>query len=107
MRTDGSRQRLLLANGISPSWSPGATHIAFIRGGDPWIANRNGTGAKRVVHEPAQQISVTWSPDGRWLVTGPIDRGDLVLVQANGASTNSLTRQPGFFNADPSWQRLR
>ncbi len=107
MRTDGSRQRLLLANGISPSWSPGATHIAFIRGGDPWIANRNGTGAKRVVHEPAQQISVTWSPDGRWLVTGPIDRGDLVLVQANGASTRPLTRQPVFFNADPSWQRIR
>jgi hypothetical protein len=49
---------------------------------------------------------VTWSPDGRWLVTGPIDRGDLVLVQANAASTTSLTRQPGFFNADPSWQRL-
>ena len=59
------------------------------------------------MHEPTQQISVTWSPDGRWLVTGPIDRGDLVLVQANGASTKSLTRQPGFFNADPSWQRLR
>jgi Tol biopolymer transport system component len=107
MRTDGTRQRLLLANGISPSWSPGATHIAFIRGGDPWIAKRNGTGAKRVVHEPAQQISVAWSPDGRWLVTGPIDRGDLVLVAANGASTKPLTRQGGYFNADPSWQRLR
>jgi len=107
MRTDGTRRRLLLANGISPSWSPGATHIAFIRGGDPWIANRNGSGAKRVVHEPAQQISVTWSPDGRWLVTGPIDRGDLVLVQANGASTKPLTAEPGYFHAAPSWQRLR
>jgi TolB protein len=107
MRTDGAQQRLLVANGISPSWSPGATTIAFIRGGDPWIVRRNGTGAKRVVHEPAQQISVVWSPDGRWLVTGPIDRGDLVQVRANGATTMPLTREPGYFHADPTWQRLR
>ena len=59
------------------------------------------------MHVPAQQISVIWSPDGRWLVTAPIDRGNLVLVQTNGAATKPLTRQAGFFNADPSWQRVR
>jgi len=107
MRTDGTRQRRLVANAFSPAWSPGATTLAFVRGGDPWIARRNGTGAKRVVHEPAQQISVTWSPDGRWLVTAPIDRGALVLVQASGATTKPLTREPGWFHAWPSWQRLR
>ena len=107
MRTDGTKQRLLLANAISPSWSPGATHIAFIRGGDPWIVGRNGKGAKRVVHETAQQISVAWSPDGRRLVTGPIDRGDLVLVRADGSTVQPLTREPGYFHAAPSWQRVR
>jgi TolB protein len=107
MRTDGTRQRRLVANAFSPAWSPGATTLAFVRGGDPWIVKRNGTGARRVVHEPAQQIAVAWSPDGRWLVTAPIDRGALVLVQANGATTKPLTREPGWFHAWPTWQRIR
>ena len=107
MRTDGTRPRLLVANAASPAWSPGATTLAFVRGGDPWIVKRNGTGAKRVVHEPTQQIAVTWSPDGRWLVTAPIDRGDLVLVQANGATTKPLTSEPAYFHAWPAWQRIR
>jgi Tol biopolymer transport system component len=89
MRTDGSRQRLLLANGISPAWSPGATHIAFIRGGDPWVVNRNGKGAKRVVHEATQQISVAWSPDGRRLVTR--DRS----TAATSSSCRRTAQRPG------------
>ena len=108
MRTDGTRQRLLLANGISPSWSPGATRIAFIRGGDPWIANRNGKRREaRRARADAADLGDLVTGRAAGSCTGPIDRGDLVLVQANGASTTSLTRQPGFFNADPSWQRVR
>ena len=107
MNDKGGRQRLLLRNAGSPAWSPGATTLAFIRGGDPWIVKRNGTGARRVVHEPAQQIAVTWSPDGRWLVTAPIDRGDLMLVRPNGSATQPFTREPGYFHAWPSWQRIR
>ncbi|HUJ91054.1 MAG TPA: hypothetical protein VLW05_00025 [Gaiellaceae bacterium] len=107
VRTNGTQQRLLVANASSPAWSPGATTLAFLRGGDPWIVKRNGTGAKRVVHETSPQIAVAWSPDGRWLVTAPIDRGDLVLVQANGATTKPLTREPGYFHAWPAWQRIR
>jgi len=107
MRTNGTGQRLLIRNASSPSWSPGATHIAFVRNGDPWIANRNGTGARRVVRAPQPQISVAWSPDGRLLATSPIDRGDILLVAANGSKVTPLTNAAGFFNSLPAWQRLR
>jgi len=107
MRTNGTGQRLLIRNARSPSWSPGATHIAFIRNGDPWIANRNGTGARRVARVPQPQISVAWSPDGRLLATAPIDRGDILLVAANGSKITPLTNAAGFFNSLPAWQRLR
>ncbi len=107
MRTDGTRQRLLLHNGHSPSWSPGATHIAFIRTGNPWIANASGTHAIRVVGAPQPQISVAWSPDGRWLATAPIDRGNILLIRTNGSQTTPLTNAAGFFNSSPAWQRLR
>ena len=38
MRTNGTYQHRLIANASAPDWSPGATHIAFIRQGAPWIA---------------------------------------------------------------------
>jgi Tol biopolymer transport system component len=106
MQADGTRQRLLLRNASSPSWSPGGSHLAFIRGGDPWVAARDGTGAKRVTKTPRADIDVAWSPDGRWLVTAPIDRGDLLLVRADGSSTRRLTKAEDAFNGRPSWQRL-
>jgi TolB protein len=106
MNTNGSGQRLLLRNAASPSWSPGATHLAFIRGGDPWVVNRNGRGAKLVLHTPANDISVAWSPDGLWLLTSGIDRGDLILVRADGSAAQPLTNAAGYFNSWPSWQAL-
>ena len=107
MRTDGTRQRLLIRNARSPSWSPGATHIAFIRNGNPWIGNANGTLQIRVVVAPQPQISVAWSPDGRWLATAPIDRGNVLLIRTNGSQTTPLTNAGGYFNSSPAWQRAR
>jgi Tol biopolymer transport system component len=107
MRADGSRQRRVVPNAASPSWSPGGTHLAFVRGGDPWVARRDGSGAKRVVDLRKPQLGLAWSPDGRWLVTAPIDRGDLTLVRADGSETRALTDQPAYGNSWPSWQRRR
>ncbi|MCE3286584.1 MAG: WD40-like beta Propeller containing protein [Gaiellaceae bacterium] len=104
MNADGSGQRRLTPNASSPSWSPGGTHIAFIRGGDPWVMARDGTGANRVA-DMRQQGAVAWSPDGRWLVTAPFDRGDLTLVRADGSQTRPLTGKSGYGHSWPSWQR--
>jgi TolB protein len=104
MRPDGTGQRLLLRNADSPSWSPGGTHLAFVRGGKPWIANRSGAEAKRVAEIPV--FSLAWSPDGQWLVTAPVDRGDLLLVRTNGSRSRRLTHESGLFHGSPSWQRI-
>jgi TolB protein len=106
MKPGGSGQRLLARSASSPSWSPAGTHIAFIRAGDPWVMARDGTDAKRIAEMPRDQLAVAWSPDGRWLVTGPVDRGDLSLVRADGSRTKPLTNAPGYGNSWPSWQRL-
>jgi Tol biopolymer transport system component len=105
MRLDGSRQRLLLRNASSPSWSPGGTHVAFVRRGDPWIVARDGTGEKRVVEFERPQLGVAWSPDGRWLVCAPVDRGELMLVRPDGSGLRPLTNAPGYGHSWPSWQR--
>lgn len=105
MRTDGTHQHRLIRNALAPDWSPGATHIAFIRQGDPWIASSDGSGARLLVHTPEQDASVTWSPDGRYLLLSPVDRGDLVVLQSSGAVLQPLTQQPDLFNSWPDWQR--
>jgi TolB protein len=106
MQADGSRQRLLLRNATAPSWSPGGSHIAFVRAGDPWTVARDGTFAKRVADLRDPQAAVAWPPDGVGLVTAPAERGELMLVRADGSATRALTDAPGFAHSWPSWQRL-
>jgi Tol biopolymer transport system component len=106
MRTDGTHQHRLIPNATSPDWSPGSTHIAFIRGGDPWIAKADGSGARMLAHTPEEDVSVAWSPDGRFLLLAQIDRGDIEVMQSNGSGLQSpLTQQPDLFNSWPDWQR--
>lgn len=106
MSAAGHDQRLLVRTAASPSWSPGGTHIAFVRGGDPWVMASDGTAQKHVAHLSKAQIAVAWSPDGRWLVTAPLARGELTLVRADGSTRSPLTDAPGYANSWPAWQRL-
>jgi Tol biopolymer transport system component len=106
MNADGRNQRLLVRNASSPSWSPGASRIAFIRAGDVWTVRRDGTGAIRVANPLGDQTAVAWSPDSRWLLTAPLDRGDLTLFRTDGSESKTLTHQPEMFNSWPSWQRI-
>jgi len=106
MRADGRYQRLLIRNAGAPSWSPGGSRIAFVRSGDVWTMRRDGSDALRVADLPRAQIAVAWSPDSRWLLTAPLDRGDLTLIRTDGSETKALTRQPDGFHAWPSWQRI-
>lgn len=106
MNPDGSGKRLLIRNASWPSWSPGGSSLAFIREGQPWVARADGSGARRVVKLARPQDAVAWSPDGRWLVVGPVGDGDLTLIRPNGSQTRPLTKAPEHFNGWPSWQRL-
>jgi len=58
---DGRDRRLM--RGFSVSVSPNGRSIAVVRGDWLWIANADGSGARRVV--PVDSAYTTWSPDSR------------------------------------------
>lgn len=58
-----------------PRWSPDGTRLLYVAPGgtddfgndlglDIWIMNHDGTGIKNVTHNPGDDTSPTWSPDG-------------------------------------------
>ena len=106
MKPDGMDQLPLIRNARHASWSPGGSTIAFVRGGDPWLAARDGSKQRRVVHLAQAIVFVTWSPDSRWLVVAPMDRGDLTLLRPDGSAAQPLTHEPDYFHGSPNWQRL-
>ena len=48
-----------------PRWSPDGRRLAFVRDGEIWIVESDGSRLTRVVAKPAGGRAPRWSPDGR------------------------------------------
>ena len=51
------------ATNTSPALSPDGTRIAFIRAGDVWTMDIDGSGLEQVTETPAAEQTPVWSPD--------------------------------------------
>ncbi|MFW6206110.1 MAG: DPP IV N-terminal domain-containing protein, partial [Gemmatimonadota bacterium] len=74
-----------------------ADHIAFQYDGDLWIADRDGTAARRITTHDGDEVDPQFSPDGRWLAfTGEYEgNADVYVVPVEGGSPTRLTWHPG------------
>jgi tricorn protease len=72
-------------------------HIAFVYDGDLWLANRDGTDARRVTTHPGSEGNPRFSPDGNMLAfTGEYDgNADVFVVSVSGGAPTRLTWHPG------------
>ncbi|MGW8267537.1 MAG: S41 family peptidase, partial [Longimicrobiales bacterium] len=72
------------------------SHIAFVYDGDLWLANRDGTDARRVTTHPGSEGNPRFSPDGRMLAfTGEYDgNADVFVVPVAGGAPTRLTWHP-------------
>ena len=100
---DGTRRRLLDAGG-DDAYSSDGTLIAFVRAGDLWLANADGSGQRRLAATPnAAESQPSWSRDGTQLaytatIAGQrqirvfaLPTGPSVRIEASGSEEWSAT----------------
>jgi tricorn protease len=70
--------------------------IAFVYGGDLWLAPRQGGQARRLTSHPGEELFPKFSPDGQWIAfTGEYDgNADVFIIPAEGGEPRRLTYHP-------------
>lgn len=73
------------------------TRITFSYLGDIWVANSDGTAARRLTSHVARDITPRFSPDGRWIAFTSDRQGnnDVFVVAADGGEPAQLTFHTG------------
>jgi TolB protein len=107
MEHDGT-DRTPLVGGLDPSVSANSQLIAFIRGGNVWIATRDGGFQRQVTDTDVVERSPGFSPNGRSIVfstefnSGTQERGNIVRIQTDGTDRRKLT-DTGIIVGNPSF----
>jgi tricorn protease len=71
--------------------------VAFVYGGDIWLASTSGGAARRVTTHPGRELFPKFSPDGKWLAfTGQYDGNfNVYVMPAEGGQPRQLTFYQG------------
>jgi plastocyanin len=98
----------------NPTWSPDGARIAFTvdggSGGELYVANADGTGARRLLAHPGwDDIDPRWSPDGRYIAFsaglnqfGPTLH-DIWLADLVTGIVGTVARHPTWELRRPAW----
>jgi Tol biopolymer transport system component len=100
MDSDGTNVRLFVSNAGAASVSRDRRRIAFVRAGEIWAMQRDGSAQHRVTTPQSGWVDAgdpTWSPDGRTLYfslsTKPYeDHSAIFSVHTDGTGLRRLTR---------------
>jgi TolB protein len=95
-------------NSFAPSYSPDGKRITYAssRGGNMeiWLANADGSGARRLTSSPGLDTAPTWSPTGQEIAFTSDRAGtpQIYLMDSEGLNVRRLTTV-GNWNDAPSW----
>jgi len=80
--------------------------IAFMYGGDLWLASSSGGTARRITSSPGRELFPKFSPDGKWLAfTGQYDGNfNVYVMPSEGGQPKQLTFYQG--EAQPLTDRM-
>ena len=71
--------------------------VAFVYGGDLWLASTSGGVARRVTSHPGRELFPKFSPDGKWIAfTGQYDGNfNVYVIPSDGGQPKQLTFYQG------------
>ena len=89
-----------------PTFSPDGSKIAFMRAGDLYVMNHDGSKVHRVSGPDGSSGPPRWSPNGRWIAFVDVrqrwGKGAITIVRPNGNDRQRLTAFASFHS--PSWR---
>jgi Tol biopolymer transport system component len=99
---------------LNPSWSPSGNEIVFERNAglrsDIWIANADGSSARRLTTNPGNDSRPAFSNAGTRIVyasdrsgTGISGMSDIFVMDTNGGNQVNITNTPTVDENYPSW----
>src|SRR5437899_487014 len=77
-----------------PDYSKG--YVWALYNYDIYVANADGSGARRITDNPGYDAEGTLSPDGKTIVFTSLRDGDLYLVNSDGSGLEQITTNPEF-----------
>jgi len=79
--------------------------IAFVRDGDVWVMNADGSGQTALTSDPSSDGAPSWSPDGMRIAFQRCgdDGCRLYLMNADGSGETDLSVVMGIYGDTPSW----
>lgn len=107
MRPDGTVVKTLGVQGECSVWSPDGARIMFCSNGvnrgtgvdnwDVFVMSADGSNAKRLTRDPAQDYPGAWSPDGKEIMFASNRNGsfDVYLIDADGTNVRRITTDSG------------
>jgi Tol biopolymer transport system component len=116
-----SRENITLKSTLAPAveWSPDGTKILYrdmVAQNGQFVANlfiydlQSQTTRNISLDQGFENLSATWSPDGKWIAEVrrdlAVERGDQIWVtRSDGSEPRMLTDQPGEQHEDLMWSR--
>src|SRR5205807_5199054 len=95
----------LTSDGTEPNWNPDQSKLIFVRSGDVWVMNADGSHQRRLTNHPAGQpdANPNFTPDRRRIVfqrgtglyTANLDGGGLKRVLTPSVAASDPDVQPG------------
>ena len=110
---NGANDRVLVAMSaqfapVSVAWSPDGTQLAYTNERGVFVTAADGSGAHRLLHTAQEAGTVSFSPDGAWLVFSADapslpTQPDLFLVAVDGSSFHALAPS-SYIDTDLAWR---
>jgi serine/threonine protein kinase len=110
----GGQPRRLVENAVEGAWSPDGKQIGFLRlsdnlkQGEVWLADADGSGARRLHANDSSLRWLAWSPKGDRMMTATIPLANAavyyLMIPTNGDSVQTVSPMAGLsLTSNPVW----